>query len=101
MHVLGTSDDQHPYYQNGHTWSQEHENSEMHPNGASEAQWDDSPGPDGQGYEHNGANGIVPKRKRNFSNRTKTGCMTCRRRKKKCGEERPYCKYRRVLPAHL
>jgi len=24
------------------------------------------------------------KRKRNFSNRTKTGCMTCRRRKKKC-----------------
>jgi hypothetical protein len=32
------------------------------------------------------------KRKRNFSNRTKTGCMTCRRRKKKCGEERPECK---------
>ena len=52
MHVLGTSDDQHPYYQNGHTWSQEHEHSETHPNGASEAQWDDSPGPDGQGYEH-------------------------------------------------
>lgn len=32
------------------------------------------------------------KRKRNFSNRTKTGCMTCRRRKKKCDELRPECK---------
>jgi hypothetical protein len=32
------------------------------------------------------------KRKRNFSNRTKTGCMTCRRRKKKCDEARPECK---------
>jgi hypothetical protein len=31
------------------------------------------------------------KRKRNFSNRTKTGCMTCRRRKKKCDEARPEC----------
>lgn len=31
------------------------------------------------------------KRKRNFSNRTKTGCMTCRRRKKKCDETRPEC----------
>ncbi|KUJ15662.1 uncharacterized protein LY89DRAFT_90811 [Mollisia scopiformis] len=31
------------------------------------------------------------KRKRNFSNRTKTGCMTCRRRKKKCDESRPEC----------
>jgi hypothetical protein len=34
------------------------------------------------------------KRKRNFSNRTKTGCMTCRRRKKKCDENRPECKLR-------
>lgn len=32
------------------------------------------------------------KRKRNFSNRTKTGCMTCRRRKKKCDEVKPECK---------
>jgi hypothetical protein len=32
------------------------------------------------------------KRKRNFSNRTKTGCMTCRRRKKKCDENKPECK---------
>lgn len=32
-----------------------------------------------------------PKRKRVFSNRTKTGCMTCRKRKKKCDEGQPYC----------
>ncbi|KAH8170545.1 hexapeptide repeat of succinyl-transferase domain-containing protein [Sarocladium implicatum] len=31
------------------------------------------------------------KRKRNFSNRTKTGCMTCRGRKKKCDETKPEC----------
>jgi hypothetical protein len=31
------------------------------------------------------------KRKRNFSNRTKTGCLTCRKRKKKCDENRPEC----------
>lgn len=31
------------------------------------------------------------KRKRNFSNRTKTGCLTCRRRKKKCDELKPEC----------
>ncbi|KAK8197681.1 uncharacterized protein BKA78DRAFT_306545 [Phyllosticta capitalensis] len=31
------------------------------------------------------------KRKRNFSNRTKTGCQTCRRRKKKCDENKPVC----------
>lgn len=35
----------------------------------------------------------MKKRKRNFSNRTKTGCMTCRRRKKKCDEQRPECKF--------
>jgi hypothetical protein len=34
-----------------------------------------------------------PKRKRVFSNRTKTGCMTCRKRKKKCDEGHPFCKY--------
>ena len=32
-----------------------------------------------------------PKRKRIFSNRTKTGCLTCRRRKKKCDEGQPQC----------
>ena len=31
-------------------------------------------------------------RKRVFSNRTRTGCMTCRRRKKKCDELHPECK---------
>lgn len=35
---------------------------------------------------------VGPKRKRVFSNRTKTGCMTCRRRKKKCDEQHPSCK---------
>ncbi|ODH49652.1 hypothetical protein GX48_04176 [Paracoccidioides brasiliensis] len=34
---------------------------------------------------------VGPKRKRVFSNRTKTGCMTCRRRKKKCDEQHPSC----------
>ena len=38
------------------------------------------------------------KRKRNFSNRTKTGCMTCRRRKKKCDETRPECVYFLLIP---
>lgn len=37
------------------------------------------------------ATAVPPKRKRVFSNRTKTGCMTCRRRKKKCDEQHPYC----------
>ena len=36
---------------------------------------------------------IGEKRKRVFSNRTKTGCMTCRRRKKKCDELHPECEY--------
>lgn len=31
------------------------------------------------------------KRKRQFSNRTKTGCHTCRSRKKKCDETKPIC----------
>ncbi|KAL1887686.1 hypothetical protein Cpir12675_006457 [Ceratocystis pirilliformis] len=30
-------------------------------------------------------------RRRNFSHRTKTGCLTCRRRKKKCDEKKPEC----------
>ena len=34
-----------------------------------------------------------PKRKRVFSNRTKTGCLTCRRRKKKCDEQHPVCEF--------
>ena len=35
------------------------------------------------------------RRKRVFSNRTKTGCMTCRRRKKKCDEQHPECEWSR------
>ncbi|KAJ2973897.1 hypothetical protein NQ176_g6342 [Zarea fungicola] len=38
------------------------------------------------------------KRKRNFSNRTKTGCLTCRRRKKKCDEAKPECKPQTIIP---
>lgn len=34
---------------------------------------------------------VAPKRKRVFSNRTKTGCLTCRKRKKKCDEQHPVC----------
>ena len=33
------------------------------------------------------------RRKRVFSNRTKTGCITCRRRKKKCDEGKPECEF--------
>lgn len=36
---------------------------------------------------------VGPKRKRVFSNRTKTGCLTCRRRKKKCDEQHPACMF--------
>lgn len=40
---------------------------------------------------------VGPKRKRVFSNRTKTGCMTCRRRKKKCDEQHPACKLQDIF----
>jgi hypothetical protein len=46
----------------------------------------------GYAPERHGAMQVAPKRKRVFSNRTKTGCMTCRRRKKKCDEQHPACK---------
>lgn len=35
-----------------------------------------------------------------FANRTKTGCGTCRRRKKKCDEAKPECKSELILLAH-
>lgn len=41
------------------------------------------------------------RRKRVFSNRTKTGCMTCRRRKKKCDEQHPECKLSSRIIAHV
>ena len=37
------------------------------------------------------------RRKRVFSNRTKTGCMTCRRRKKKCDEGHPECRWKNLV----
>lgn len=61
--------------------------------------WDQQPTANGQmnpdQYNHDSGSGmpaITPKRKRNFSNRTKTGCLTCRTRKKKCDEGQPICK---------
>lgn len=33
-----------------------------------------------------------PKRKRKFYRRTKTGCLSCRERRKKCDEQKPSCK---------
>ena len=33
----------------------------------------------------------TPKKKRAFSHRTKTGCINCRYRKKKCDEQKPSC----------
>jgi len=41
------------------------------------------------------------KRKRVFSNRTKTGCITCRRRKKKCDEGKPECLFTVPPPLRL
>lgn len=53
---------------------------------------------DGQSHhtEDDDRTAVIPtgqKRKRNFSNRTKTGCMTCRQRKKKCDERKPFCEF--------
>jgi hypothetical protein len=46
---------------------------------------------------HTGVRVDPKRRKRVFSNRTKTGCITCRRRKKKCDEGKPECK---LSPCH-
>lgn len=69
---------------------------------------DDDQSPDGDDNDHDHAmysgqytpehrrDGVISdpkKRKRNFSNRTKTGCLTCRRRKKKCDEQKPECEF--------
>ena len=55
--------------------------------------WAASNGSATNGYHH--VNGDTPTatrpRKRNFSHRTRTGCMTCRFRKKKCDERKPTC----------
>lgn len=53
----------------------------------------------GAGRDSNSMDPDRRKRKRVFSNRTKTGCMTCRRRKKKCDEMHPECRsYLDYLP---
>lgn len=46
---------------------------------------------DGYGQDQTGSSQSGNKRKRMFSNRTKTGCKTCRSRKKKCDEGLPSC----------
>lgn len=40
---------------------------------------------------HAAVQGNLKRRKRDFCNRTKTGCLTCRQRKKKCDEAKPEC----------
>ncbi|KIX00120.1 uncharacterized protein Z518_10257 [Rhinocladiella mackenziei CBS 650.93] len=107
--------------QNGHTWQTERPSQPtpalngVRPN-TSEAQlaevlqrethaqetqpkpWDLQPSTNGDvnpdQYGPDGATIGTPaqKRKRNFANRTKTGCMTCRQRKKKCDEQHPICR---------
>ncbi|KAF2732439.1 hypothetical protein EJ04DRAFT_337047 [Polyplosphaeria fusca] len=64
--------------------------SPTHMNGATDSQ---------DGLEHSSTTELTragvqvdpKKRKRQFANRTKTGCGTCRRRKKKCDEAKPEC----------
>lgn len=58
------------------------------PNGA-DGQQHSPGGADDEHLQGDGAD--ARKRKRNFSNRTKTGCHTCRSRKKKCDEAKPTC----------
>ncbi|KAL2411301.1 hypothetical protein ABEF91_002034 [Exophiala dermatitidis] len=109
LHVLVSADQNGGgYYQNGsagnqtaQTWS----SSPSNPNRPTtaetrlaEALQQETDGQEGQrgswDTEHstNGeTNAGGPKRKRNFSNRTKTGCLTCRARKKKCDEQHPTC----------
>lgn len=37
------------------------------------------------------ASGGIKKGKRGYSPQTKTGCVTCRQRRKKCDENKPFC----------
>ena len=105
LHMLGTSNDPTQDYHtngngitNGREWedrySPEPQSASTHtPNGDEQQRWESNG--HGQNYNHDsmsGANGVRA-RKRNFSNRTKTGCLTCRQRKKKCDEARPHCMF--------
>ena len=102
LHVLD-SDQPSPYYSNGRSvttnghWNHDQQSpppsaTSTQANGAHDQSWDVTTPTDGQPYEQK-VNGAMPKRKRNFANRTKSGCMTCRKRKKKCDEGRPHCKF--------
>ena len=106
LHVL--DDDQAPsYYGNGHPivtnghWNhdrppQPESATSVEPNGVHDQSWDMTTPTNGQSYDHDSAvneANAVRKRKRAFANRTKTGCLTCRKRKKKCDEVRPLCKF--------
>ena len=71
---------------------------ETHAQDAQQRPWDSQPNTNGDSGQSvhdrdspNTINVVGPKRKRNVSNRTKTGCMTCRERKKKCDETHPIC----------
>ncbi|EXJ96501.1 hypothetical protein A1O1_01627 [Capronia coronata CBS 617.96] len=115
LHVLGNADQNGGGYyqngntsnQNGHTWQPEragqasgsangvrpgspdaHLAEILQQEGSgpdAQRSWDPSPSSNGE------AATVGSKRKRNFSNRTKTGCLTCRARKKKCDEQHPTC----------
>lgn len=67
------------------------------PNSAGTDQsWATSNGPATNGYHHVNGGGtptVTRPRKRVFSHRTRSGCMTCRNRKKKCDEGKPTCKH--------
>ena len=82
----------HADHQMRHSAQRELENHEQ-----SQSEWGFQSGSNdaGEGEDSNYADSIHaqlgPKRKRNFSNRTKTGCITCRKRKKKCDEGHPFC----------
>ena len=68
------------------------ENQEQGQNGWGFQQGSSEPGEgDESNYTDSMHGQIGAKRKRNFSNRTKTGCMTCRKRKKKCEEGHANC----------
>ncbi len=105
LHMLGTSNNTtQEYHTNGNGmthgrdwddhYSPEPQSASTHtPNGEEQQRWESHS--NGQNYNHDsmaGTNGGRV-RKRNFSNRTKTGCLTCRTRKKKCDEARPHCMF--------
>jgi len=74
-------------------------NCETHNEGVESRPWNSQPTPNDD-HSHNQCDRdssntitvVTHVRKCNFSNRTKTGCLICRRRKKKCDEAHPICK---------